>query len=89
MVGATHPGRDGADERRRLEEAAPARDADTAAPVLVQHLRLTAAALTDRAPCTRPDLERLLARAGTSSSAPQPDAGTRGPATSAGTEPLT
>ncbi|MDQ1039099.1 DNA-binding GntR family transcriptional regulator [Streptomyces sp. V3I8] len=40
------PGRDGAQEHRRLEEAALARDADTAAAVLVQHLTLTAAALT-------------------------------------------
>lgn len=41
-----NPGRDGAEEHRRLEEAALARDADTAAAVLVQHLTLTAAALT-------------------------------------------
>ncbi|UNZ15897.1 GntR family transcriptional regulator [Streptomyces sp. 891-h] len=41
------PDRDGAEEHRRLEEAAPARDADTAAAVLVQHLTLTVAALTD------------------------------------------
>ncbi|MGW2330222.1 GntR family transcriptional regulator [Streptomyces sp. NPDC001700] len=41
------PGRDGADEHRRLEEAALARDADAAAALLVQHLTLTAAALTD------------------------------------------
>ncbi|MFD7667420.1 GntR family transcriptional regulator [Streptomyces sp. NPDC059788] len=41
------PGRDGADEHRRLEEAALARDADTAAQVLAQHLTQTAAALTD------------------------------------------
>ncbi|GAA1244821.1 GntR family transcriptional regulator [Kitasatospora nipponensis] len=41
------PGRDGVEEHRRLEEAALARDADTAAAVLVQHLTLTAAALTD------------------------------------------
>lgn len=42
-----NPGRDGAEEHRRLEEAALARDADTAAAVLIQHLTLTAAALTD------------------------------------------
>lgn len=41
------PDRDGADEHRRLEEAALARDADAAAALLVQHLTLTAAALTD------------------------------------------
>ncbi|QFZ73307.1 FCD domain-containing protein [Streptomyces fagopyri] len=41
------PGRDGVGEHRQLEEAALARDADTAAAVLVQHLTLTAAALTD------------------------------------------
>ncbi|UPZ31413.1 GntR family transcriptional regulator [Streptomyces sp. LRE541] len=41
------PGRDGAKEHRRLEEAALARDADTAAAVLVEHLTMTAAALTD------------------------------------------
>lgn len=41
------PDRDGAKEHRALEEAALARDADTAASVLVQHLSLTAAALTD------------------------------------------
>jgi DNA-binding GntR family transcriptional regulator len=41
------PDRDGADEHRRLEEAALARDADTAAAMLVQHLALTATALTD------------------------------------------
>ncbi|MFD7815419.1 GntR family transcriptional regulator [Streptomyces sp. NPDC059785] len=40
------PDRDGAEEHRRLEEAALARDADTAAAVLVQHLTMTAAALT-------------------------------------------
>jgi DNA-binding GntR family transcriptional regulator len=42
-----NPDRDGAEEHRRLEEAALARDADAAAAVLVQHLTLTAAALTD------------------------------------------
>jgi len=41
------PGRDGADEHRRLEEAALARDPDTAAAALVQHLTPTATALTD------------------------------------------
>ena len=41
------PERDGAKEHRTLEEAALARDADTAAAVLVQHLTLTAAALRD------------------------------------------
>ncbi|WBB63074.1 GntR family transcriptional regulator [Streptomyces sp. WMMC500] len=41
------PGRDGVEEHRRLEEAALARDADTASAVLFQHLSLTAAALTD------------------------------------------
>ncbi|MGW2831674.1 GntR family transcriptional regulator [Streptomyces sp. NPDC001286] len=44
-----NPGRDGAKEHRMLEEAVLARDADTAAAVLVQHLTLTAAALTDDA----------------------------------------
>ncbi|MFG2946186.1 GntR family transcriptional regulator [Streptomyces adustus] len=46
------PGRDHVGEHRRLEEAALARDADTAAAVLVQHLTLTAAGLTG---CTHPD----------------------------------
>lgn len=41
-----NPDRDGADEHRRLEAAALARDADTAAAALAQHLTLTAAALT-------------------------------------------
>ncbi|MFD6421288.1 GntR family transcriptional regulator [Streptomyces sp. NPDC060198] len=41
------PGRDGVEEHRALEEAVLARDADTAAAVLTQHLTLTAAALTD------------------------------------------
>ncbi|WP_435178891.1 GntR family transcriptional regulator [Actinacidiphila sp. bgisy145] len=46
-----NPGRDGIEEHRRLEEAVLARDADTAAAVLVRHLTLTAAALTeDRGP---------------------------------------
>ncbi|MDP4505009.1 GntR family transcriptional regulator [Nonomuraea turcica] len=40
------PDRDGATEHRRLEKAALARDADTAAEVLAQHLTLTAAGLT-------------------------------------------
>ncbi|WP_033221603.1 GntR family transcriptional regulator [Kitasatospora phosalacinea] len=44
------PDRDGADEHRELEEAALARDADTAAAVLVRHLTLTAAALTGDSP---------------------------------------
>ncbi|WP_413756875.1 GntR family transcriptional regulator [Streptomyces sp. MMBL 11-3] len=39
------PGRDAAKEHRMLEEAALARDADTAAAVLVRHLTLTAEAL--------------------------------------------
>ncbi|WP_030567746.1 GntR family transcriptional regulator [Streptomyces aureocirculatus] len=43
------PDRDGAREHRRLEETALARDADTAAEVLAQHLTLTATGLTDRA----------------------------------------
>ncbi|GGW91974.1 GntR family transcriptional regulator [Streptomyces chartreusis] len=43
------PGRDGALEHRRLEEAALARDADTAAEVLIQHLTQTADALADPA----------------------------------------
>ncbi|MER5943059.1 GntR family transcriptional regulator [Streptomyces sp. NPDC001928] len=42
-----NPDRDGLDEHRRLEEAVLARDADAAAGVLVQHLTLTAAGLTD------------------------------------------
>ncbi|MGW0651898.1 GntR family transcriptional regulator [Streptomyces umbrinus] len=41
-----NPDRDGLDEHRRLEEAALARDADTAAEVLAQHLTQTAAGLT-------------------------------------------
>ncbi|WP_369214321.1 GntR family transcriptional regulator, partial [Streptomyces flavofungini] len=49
------PGRDGAAEHRRLEEAALARDADTAAEVLTRHLTRTAAALTGR---THGDAER-------------------------------
>ncbi|MFC5823470.1 GntR family transcriptional regulator [Nonomuraea insulae] len=43
------PGRDGADEHRRLEEAALARDPDAAAAALVQHLTLTATGLTGSA----------------------------------------
>lgn len=43
------PGRDGALEHRRLEEAALARDADTAAEVLIRHLTQTADALADPA----------------------------------------
>lgn len=42
-----NPGRDGAEEHRRLEEAALARDADTAAELLTHHLTLTAAALRE------------------------------------------
>lgn len=42
-----NPQRDGALEHRRLEEAALARDADTAAEVLTQHLTQTAAGLTE------------------------------------------
>ncbi|MEU9346035.1 GntR family transcriptional regulator [Streptomyces sp. NPDC048278] len=41
-----NPDRDGADEHRRLEETALARDADTATGVLVRHLTQTAADLT-------------------------------------------
>ncbi|HBF85491.1 MAG TPA: GntR family transcriptional regulator [Streptomyces sp.] len=41
-----NPGRDGVLEHRRLEEAALARDADTAAEVLTRHLTQTAAGLT-------------------------------------------
>ncbi|NUR01763.1 MAG: GntR family transcriptional regulator [Streptomyces sp.] len=41
------PDRDGPGEHRRLEEAALARDADTAAALLAQHLTSTAAGLTD------------------------------------------
>ncbi len=41
-----NPDRDGIDEHRRLEEAALARDADTAAEVLTTHLTRTAADLT-------------------------------------------
>ncbi|MFB4319990.1 GntR family transcriptional regulator [Actinomadura sp. 21ATH] len=40
------PGRDALGEHRRLEEAALARDADTAAEVLARHLTQTAAGLT-------------------------------------------
>lgn len=51
------PERDGVGEHRRLEEAALARDADTAAEVLTLHLTLTAAALTtcpDHTPTPNP-----------------------------------
>ncbi|MEY9963489.1 DNA-binding GntR family transcriptional regulator [Streptacidiphilus sp. MAP12-16] len=41
-----NPDRDGVGEHRRLEETALARDANTAAEVLAQHLTLTAAELT-------------------------------------------
>ncbi|MEN3538708.1 GntR family transcriptional regulator [Microbispora sp. ZYX-F-249] len=44
------PGRDHVGEHRRLEEAALARDAGTAAEVLSRHLTLTAAALAGRTP---------------------------------------
>ncbi len=50
------PDRDGVDEHRRLEEAALARDADTAAEVLVRHLTRTAAVLTDCAPQARDEV---------------------------------
>jgi DNA-binding GntR family transcriptional regulator len=48
---STHraPDRDGVAEHRRLEEAALARDADTAVAVLVQHLAMTATNLTGSA----------------------------------------
>ncbi|MBN0049182.1 GntR family transcriptional regulator [Streptomyces actuosus] len=42
-----HPDRDHVGEHRRLEEAALARDADTAVEVLTRHLTRTAAGLTD------------------------------------------
>ncbi len=45
-----NPERDGIDEHRRLEEAALARDADTAAEVLARHLTQTAADLIGSAP---------------------------------------
>ncbi|NEA44010.1 GntR family transcriptional regulator [Streptomyces sp. SID11385] len=44
-----NPDRDGTREHRELEEAVLARDADTATAVLVRHLTMTAAALTDDA----------------------------------------
>ncbi|WP_194836688.1 GntR family transcriptional regulator [Nocardia sp. XZ_19_369] len=44
-----NPDRDGAEEHRKLEEAALARDPETAAATLTHHLTLTAAALTDSA----------------------------------------
>jgi DNA-binding GntR family transcriptional regulator len=45
---STHrnPDRDGMDEHRRLEEAALARDADTAAALLARHVATTAAVLS-------------------------------------------
>ena len=48
---STHrnPDRDGLEEHRRLEEAALARDADTAAGLLARHVAMTAAVLADRA----------------------------------------
>ncbi|GLX05461.1 GntR family transcriptional regulator [Microbispora sp. NBRC 16548] len=51
-----NPDRDAVGEHRRLEEAALARDADTAAEVLARHLTLTAAALTG---CSRQAKEVL------------------------------
>ncbi|MFC5212624.1 GntR family transcriptional regulator [Streptomyces coerulescens] len=42
-----NPGRDGVQEHRRLEEAALARDPDTAAEVLIRHLTQTADVLAD------------------------------------------
>ncbi|WP_432133629.1 MULTISPECIES: GntR family transcriptional regulator [unclassified Streptomyces] len=45
-----NPGRDHAGEHRRLEEAALARDADTAVRLLTRHLTWTADALTAPAP---------------------------------------
>ncbi|MFB7719423.1 GntR family transcriptional regulator [Nocardia sp. NPDC056100] len=42
-----NPERDGSDEHRRLEEAALARDADTAVAILTRHLTLTTDALTE------------------------------------------
>nr|WP_324290864.1 FCD domain-containing protein [Streptomyces sp. H27-S2] len=50
-----NPDRDGAAEHRRLEEAVLARDADTAAEVLIRHLTQTAAGLTG---CTHREPER-------------------------------
>ncbi|GAA2612312.1 hypothetical protein GCM10009863_27530 [Streptomyces axinellae] len=47
MVGAPQPRPGRAEEHRRLEEAVLARDADTAAQVLVQYLTLTATGLTE------------------------------------------
>ncbi|WP_040694152.1 GntR family transcriptional regulator [Nocardia vinacea] len=43
-----NPDRDGTDEHRRLEEAALARDPDTAADILTRHLTLTTAALAEQ-----------------------------------------
>ncbi|MFD5840930.1 GntR family transcriptional regulator [Streptomyces chartreusis] len=48
------PGRDGVLEHRRLEEAALARDADTAAEVLIRHLTQTADALADPTAASNP-----------------------------------
>ncbi|MFC9427227.1 GntR family transcriptional regulator [Streptomyces sp. NPDC056987] len=50
-----NPDRDGAAEHRRLEEAVLARDADTAAELLIRHLTQTAAGLTG---CTHHEPER-------------------------------
>ncbi len=55
------PGRDGIDEHRRLEQAALARDPDTAAATLTRHLTLTTAALTDGTsddPASRSEVSR-------------------------------
>jgi DNA-binding GntR family transcriptional regulator len=43
-----NPERDGIDEHRRLEEAALARDPDTAAHILTRHLTLTTAVLAEQ-----------------------------------------
>jgi DNA-binding GntR family transcriptional regulator len=45
-----NPHRDGLEEHRRLEEAALARDADTAAELLARHVATTAAVLADKEP---------------------------------------
>jgi DNA-binding GntR family transcriptional regulator len=48
-----NPDRDGFGEHRRLEEAALARDADTAAELLARHVATTAAVLADPEPARR------------------------------------
>ncbi|WP_062987120.1 FCD domain-containing protein [Nocardia anaemiae] len=48
------PDRDSIDEHRRLEEAALARDTDTAADILTRHLTLTMAALAEQETWHRP-----------------------------------